>query len=297
MSSVPPCPHRKLWEEKNVVLALVLAVLVPGLGHLYQGRTVKGLIYLFGILGLFLWGVKLGEGVVVYNIPEQGVSRRVTLHYAAQFCTGSVAWPALFQKQRASNPKNLPVIEIEKPLTARFSGVLKSVSDVQLGKLEGIVQFKPEPGKFGSETRGTFTGTLDGKPIELKLGGGFWLDRPISAGFKRRLDCGVVGANDPVAGSGKRIVGTIPRSIVDGYGVAPDQDQLQEVTGRLGKIHELALVFTWIAGLLNILAIWDCVHGPAYGFGDETWPATPAENPESTKQNEQPAAAKTATSA
>ncbi|MFT5091852.1 MAG: hypothetical protein ACI93T_000671, partial [Porticoccaceae bacterium] len=31
----------------------------------------------------------------------------------------------------------------------------------------------------------------------------------------------------------------------------------------------LALVYTWIAGLLNILAVWDALQGPAYGYGDE----------------------------
>ena len=31
----------------------------------------------------------------------------------------------------------------------------------------------------------------------------------------------------------------------------------------------MAMVFTWIAGLLNILAIWDAVEGPAFGYGDE----------------------------
>jgi hypothetical protein len=84
------------------------------------------------------------------------------------------------------------------------------------------------------------------------------------------------------------IVGSIPRSLLESYGVAPDQNQLQEVTGRLGKIHELALVFTWIAGLLNVLAIWDCVQGPAYGFGDEVATGTkpeikPEEKPETPK--------------
>jgi hypothetical protein len=34
-------------------------------------------------------------------------------------------------------------------------------------------------------------------------------------------------------------------------------------------MFELALVFTWIAGLLNILAVWDALEGPAYGYGDE----------------------------
>ena len=31
----------------------------------------------------------------------------------------------------------------------------------------------------------------------------------------------------------------------------------------------MASVFTWIAGLLNLLVIWDAVDGPAYGYGDE----------------------------
>ena len=28
-------------------------------------------------------------------------------------------------------------------------------------------------------------------------------------------------------------------------------------------------MFTWIAGLLNLMAIWDAYDGPAYGYGDE----------------------------
>ena len=44
---------------------------------------------------------------------------------------------------------------------------------------------------------------------------------------------------------------------------------LQGLNGRLTKRFGMALVFTWIAGLLNILAIWDAVQGPAYGYDDE----------------------------
>ena len=257
-------------------MALVLAVLVPGLGHLFQGRTVKGLIYLCGILGLFFWGVKLGEGVVVYNLPEKGVSRRITLHYAAQLGAGAVSYPAIWQKQRALR-ENSNIRQLDKQLVARFSGhLVANDSDSPDGKLEGIVKLAPEPGEYGPETRGTFSGTLDGRRVELPLAGTFYLDRPIAAGFRRGLKCGVAGENDGATGAGKLIVGSIPRSVLDSYGVPPDQDQLQELTGRLGKLHELALVFTWIAGLLNILAIWDCVQGPAYGFGDEGWLATKA---------------------
>jgi hypothetical protein len=273
MSNAPPVQHRKLWEEKSVIVAAILAILVPGLGHLFQGRTVKGFIYLFGILGLFLWGVKLGEGVVVYNLPDRGAPRRITLHYAAQLAAGAVSYPALWQTQRIGR-QNTRLVQLDQPLTAAFSGRLTtSEEDPGGGKLDGTISLKPEPGDYGTETKGTFNGTLDGQPVELNLSGGLDLDPPIAAGYRRRLKCNMVRTRDVTAGAGKVIVGSIPRSIINWYGVPPDTELLQEVTGRLGKLHELALVFTWIAGLLNILAIWDCIQGPAYGFGDEPMPA------------------------
>jgi TM2 domain-containing membrane protein YozV len=280
MPIAPDAERQKPWEQRNVFVALILAVLVPGLGHLYQGRIVKGLIYLFGILGLFLWGVKLGEGIVVYNLPEKGLTRKVTLHYAAQFGAGLVSYPALWQNQRVT--KNINTFrELDRPLTANFTGsLIDSHGDAAAGKLDGVIKLKPESGEYGPETRGVFSGKLNGQPIELDLGGNFFLDRQIAAGFRRPLKIGIVGGTD----NAMNISGTIPRPFFDGYGVPPDPDQLQEVTGRLGKQHELALVFTWIAGLLNILAIWDCVQGPAYGFGDETWQTpNPDEKPDPIK--------------
>jgi hypothetical protein len=268
MPIAPVSERHKPWEERNVFVSLILAVLVPGLGHLYQGRVVKGLIYLGGILGLFIWGVKLGEGVVVYNIPDKGLTRKITLHYAAQFGAGLVSYPALWQKQRISKNNNT-IRQLDRPLSAHFTGnLIASHSDAEVGKLDGTIKLKPESGEYGPETKGVFTGKLDGQPVELDLAGNFFLDRPIAAGFRRTLKIGVAGG----VGDGRVIVGSVPRPFFDGYGVPPDPDQLQEITGRLGKQHELALVFTWIAGLLNILAIWDCVQGPAYGFGDEIWP-------------------------
>jgi hypothetical protein len=167
---------------------------------------------------------------------------------------------------------NRQISKLDQPLHASFHGRLTAVdNDTKGGELVGTVDFKPEPGDFGNETKGTFTGKLDGQPITLSLAGGFFLDKPIAAGFNRRLKCGVVGDADGSPAAGRMIVGAIPRPIIDGYGMPPDLDQLTEITGRLGKLHELALVFTWIAGLLNILAIWDCVQGPAYGIGDEQW--------------------------
>lgn len=51
---------------KNPAKAALLAWLVPGLGHFYQGRTGKGILYAVCIIGLYTLGLVLGEGKVVY---------------------------------------------------------------------------------------------------------------------------------------------------------------------------------------------------------------------------------------
>jgi hypothetical protein len=269
-SNASPSPHPKPWEEKNPWIAGILAYLIPGAGHFYQGRTAKGLIYSISILGLFFWGQKLGEGMVVYNRPDtHGAMRHVALSYAAQLGVGASALPALVQNYRASQPINRIVKRLSTPFSAEFQGTLNPSESAEGGRLEGTVRLEPVEGQFGPEVRGTFEGTLDGKSAKLVLGGRFELDRAIKAGFRRRLECGVVDDDRAANPVPRWIGGTVARSIIDAYGSPPEPEQLQEINGRLGKLYELALVFTWIAGLLNVLAIWDCILGPAYGFGDE----------------------------
>ena len=72
-----------------------------------------------------------------------------------------------------------------------------------------------------------------------------------------------------------RLRGSIPRSFLDRFEAPPDEEDrnldrayLLEWHRQLGKFYELAMTFTMIAGLLNILVILDAVEGPAYGFGD-----------------------------
>ena len=282
MSSASPTqlpPHPKPWEEKNPWIAGLLAVLIPGAGHFYQGRMLKAVIYSVSILGLFIWGQKLGEGMVVYNLPDKGGTfRYVALSYAAQLGTGAAAIPALIQNRRAEHPSNRPLTSLTQPLTAQFVGRLNPSEQPDTGRLVGTVKLEPFEGDYGREVRGTFSGQLDGQPQKLELRGRFKLDKPIKAGFRRKLECGVVDAEPAVNVAGRVMEGTIPRSFLDAYGSPPDPDQLQELNGRLGKLYELALVFTWIAGLLNVLVIWDCICGPAYGFGDEHLDTQTAEN-------------------
>jgi hypothetical protein len=151
---------------RHPLTAAFLAWLVPGLGHFYQGRTGKGILYAVCILGLYGMGMVMGEGKIVYwrwvnplNYPE-----KFCLYYLGQFFVGLPALPALIQ------------------------GTLSH---------------------FGHE--------------------------PILGGFMAE----------------------------------PSQIVLNGLHPRLGKLVEIGTIYTTVAGLLNILAIYDAYEGPAYLEYDE----------------------------
>jgi hypothetical protein len=97
---------------KDPVLAAFLAWLVPGLGHLYQGRIAKSVLYFVCIMGTFLYGLylggssELGWGRVVYASwrPED---RR--LPYLCQIGVGLSALPALIQASQVQRHEKPPL--------------------------------------------------------------------------------------------------------------------------------------------------------------------------------------------
>ncbi len=90
-------------ELKQPWLAALLAWLVPGMGHLYQGRTGKGLLFFICILGTFLFGLWLGEGKVVYASSPGDEPWR--WQYYCQLGVGLPAMPALVERSRAESGK------------------------------------------------------------------------------------------------------------------------------------------------------------------------------------------------
>jgi len=162
-------------DLKEPGIAALLAWLVPGLGHLYQGRRPKALLFFVCIMGTFLYGLYLGEGRVVYASvrPED---RR--LPYFFQVGVGLPALPAVVQ-------------------AVRLRGETK---DQYLQRYEH------------------------------------------------------------------------PKSVLDWFMVPPyvDNDHNNDIPDELDRIHkhlhryfELGTVYTMIAGLLNLLAIYDAWGGPA----------------------------------
>jgi hypothetical protein len=97
---------------KDPELSAFLAWLIPGLGHLYQGRTAKAALFFVCIIGTFVYGLylgssndpKIGWGRVVYYCWQEGNTR---LPYLCQIGVGLPAMPALIQANRVANNKRV----------------------------------------------------------------------------------------------------------------------------------------------------------------------------------------------
>lgn len=89
-------------DLRDPALAAVLAWAVPGLGHLYQKRTAKAILFFVCIMSTFLYGLSLGKGRVVYASWREGDKR---LPYLCQVGTGLAAMPALIQASRVRDGK------------------------------------------------------------------------------------------------------------------------------------------------------------------------------------------------
>ena len=276
--------HNKI-ELKNPVIAAILAFLIPGAGHFYQGRNFKAAIYCFCIMSTFFCGMALGDWKTVYYQSEPG---KRNLGYFAQVGIGLPALPALIQASRynksetpeklANNGANASYFDshpyrLEIPLEAPFQGTLldrgddgKNIS----GQLDGYIKLKTIPGEFGPEITGTFEGTLNDKPISaLNLSDPIGIGLPFGGDPQRSLECAVVREVDGRRTDTGHIEGSIPRPFLNWFEMPLTNRELDDVNKKLGKRYEFAVVFTWIAGLLNLLVIWDAFEGPAYGRGDE----------------------------
>lgn len=174
-------------ELKDPRLAAFLAWLVPGLGHIYQGRTGKGVLFFVCIVGTFLYGLYIGDGRVVYASTANMFSRQFLTErwqYVCQIGVGLPALPALVQRARVRN-ENTPL--------------------------------------FGSSLGNKFMRP----PYKNRPEGGFHSEDQTD---RRRI------VHHP--------------------------DELAQWNYELGEFFEIGTVFTVIAGLLNILAIFDAYGGP-----------------------------------
>lgn len=274
---------------KNPWVAAVLAFLLPGAGHLYQGRTFKGVLYFVCVFGTFVYGMHLADWRAVYAFAGEptGRARQRVYGYFAQIGIGGPALGALVQAKRYQNPENQHLRMIEEKIVEPFEGVVLAGGG-PLAAVEGQITLEPTMGRFGPDVKGMFEGTVTGEdgqsnPVRLRLEGSLELERPISADPRRRLEIAIVERLEGPESieSGQYLNGSIARPLVNWLQVPPEQAQIERLHRDFGRFFDLGMVYTWIAGLLNVLVIWDALEGPAYGYGDEE----DEEEPEGAKQD------------
>jgi len=90
----------ELVDLRNRPLAALLAWLIPGAGHFYQGRRIKAAIFFVCILYIWILGFGIGGSHVVYSSWQPGDKR---WHYYLQAGAGIVAFPAYLQGRRMND--------------------------------------------------------------------------------------------------------------------------------------------------------------------------------------------------
>jgi hypothetical protein len=267
---------------KDPGFSALLAFLLPGLGHFYQRRIFKAVLYAVCILGTFFTGLRIGHGQVVYFQWKSSENR--TYAYLCQFWVGLPALPALAQAKLRSRDA-LERNHVTGSFSSPFEGTLYE-SDARdgktIGKVKGTLEITlipPEnprsaPSWKAKLKNGKLT-TADGtiQDLEGVLEHGTldaevapWPDRTFTANIRHNVD--------QQFDETYKLKGSIPRSLWNSF-EAPLQDaqgeagDLDRAHKELGGQFELGVVYTMIAGLLNILAIFDAYEGPAYENEDE----------------------------
>ncbi|MCA8985577.1 MAG: hypothetical protein KDA76_17780 [Planctomycetaceae bacterium] len=291
--STPPMPTVTV-DLKTPWLAALLSWAIPGAGQIYQKRYFKGILFLVCILGMFGLGINMGEGrpvyVNYYVAGEGGLLKKRNYGYLSQMLVGAAAMPAIIQSSRFESEEN--TWRLTQPIDEPFEGVVRAGRDVASQQaVRGRISLNAVPGSGGQQIEGHLVGTLveTGEPIDLKLSqpprerlDSIPVGLRISADPKRHVQMWVDQVQQGPEGLGENLIGSVARPLRNWYQVPLQDNELQDLNGRLGKRWELAMVLTWLAGLLNILAIWDAFEGPAYGIrpatarGEDREPPGPA---------------------
>lgn len=155
-----------LVDLRSPAVAAALSWLVPGLGQLYQGRRLKGALFMAALVPTFLAGMWIGGGRVVYASWKPGEKR---WPFVCQAGIGAAAIPALVQAWRLNGPAKEPLLKsqfLAPPLArgqvvspgyaARLVEVDPDLDQEDFRPLPPWRQFRPYPGP----------GALDRRPAD-----------------------------------------------------------------------------------------------------------------------------------
>ena len=115
---------------------------------------------------------------------------------------------------------------------------------------------------------GTFSGNNEqtGDAVEVAIQGRALLGRPVFGSPHRQVQFDLASEDRLLNGT---LEGTISRPFQNWFQAPRDNTETDRMHNTLSQQYDIGCVFTWIAGLLNLMVIWDAFDGPAYGYGDE----------------------------
>jgi len=270
---------------KRPWLAGLLAFLIPGAGHFYQKRYFKAALYGVCIWGMFLSGMVLSGWQALQSPSDEGLKKArgfTLLKFGGQAGVGGPALFGLLQRQRLRSEENIPPQTLARPFSSPFEGIASFQDETgnHTGRVTGTMFLEPSEERFGKQSiTGRFDGKMGEKPVQFRLSNHVQVSRPIEGNKLRAVSSGIISELNGNQADLGHVSGTIPRSFWNWFAVPMDEVEEQNLHDRLGKFYELAMVFTWIAGLLNVLAIWDAFEGPAYGYGRDEQHPEPAPDP------------------
>ena len=123
---------------KNRHLAAFLAWLFPGLGHWYQGRKGKAVLYCVCILTLFFTGLLMGDWRIAYWrwVNPLVDSEKFCMNYLGQFFVGLPALPGLIQATLKWYGQN-PILGgyLMEPSQNEINGLFEAGKFVEMGYL------------------------------------------------------------------------------------------------------------------------------------------------------------------
>jgi hypothetical protein len=218
---------------RDPLLAAFLAWLIPGAGHFYQRRWGKGGLFMVCILGSFFVGLWMGQGRVVYasfrdrviSPPQQNDGR-------------GIGW-----RQSDDRWFYLCQIGVGLPSLPALVQALRTGADPPKEPLWN--GWMAPPLVFGQRVprdwaaRKVAAGEFDASEFPD-------LSMPQPAGYVSYLYSEVNGRISPKAG----------QNPTDPY------SELSAWNFKLGAFFEIGTIYTVIAGLLNVLAIYDAWGGP-----------------------------------
>jgi hypothetical protein len=238
MANAEPTPTAAPPRAYAPVAAL-LSYLVPGLGQIVQGRVAKGVLFLVCLYGLFFYGMYLGNWRNVY-IPESPAPRGGGDR--ASRLLDSITDRARFAGQFWIGAAAWPAV-----LQSWKGTPYVEMPDGSRGKViaRGSGEPRVRAANFHHDllpvkklTETEVEVEIDNKPVNLPV-------------------------------RGLPVIGT--------FMAAPDEDELNDELRNSDKKYELGWMYTVIAGVLNILVIYDAFAGAAFGAASVKSPAGPRE--------------------